>query len=81
MQSSVAEELVQVVENASERLRRLSDSKASLKPAPGQWSKKEILGHLIDSGVNNHHCFIRAQQVEEFIFAGYEQDHWVSHQD
>ena len=23
------------------------------KPAPGKWSKKEILGHLIDSAINN----------------------------
>ena len=31
------------------------------KSAPEKWSKKEILGHLIDSATNNHQRFIRAQ--------------------
>lgn len=33
----------------------------SLKPAPAQWSKKEIIGHLIDSAVANHQRFVRGQ--------------------
>lgn len=33
----------------------------SLKPAPAQWSKKEIIGHLIDSAVTNHQRFVRGQ--------------------
>ena len=51
-----------------------------LRGAPGTWSKKEILGHLLDSAVNNHHRFIRAQQVEELTFPAYAQDHWVRSQ-
>src|SRR5690606_10608830 len=31
------------------------------KPAPDKWSKKEILGHLIDSATNNHHRVVRGQ--------------------
>ena len=81
MQSTVADELIQVVEGATERLRSLSDSEVSTKPAPGEWSKKETLGHLIDSAVNNHHRFIRAQEAGEFVFPEYEQDDWVSLQD
>ena len=30
--------------------------------------------------VNNHHRFVRAQQVQELTFPAYEQDHWVSAQ-
>ncbi|MDQ2794949.1 MAG: DinB family protein [Bacteroidota bacterium] len=26
----------------------------SINPGPGRWSRKEILGHLIDSALNNH---------------------------
>jgi DinB superfamily len=80
MATDVAGELLSVVESASESLRRIGDSEASLRSVPGQWSKKEILGHLLDSAVNNHHRFVRAQQVEAFTFPAYEQEYWVSSQ-
>ncbi len=31
------------------------------KPALGMWSKKEIIGHLINSATNNYHRFVSAQ--------------------
>jgi hypothetical protein len=80
MASNVAGELLSVVEAASESLRRVDDREASQMNVPGQWSKKEILGHLLDSAVNNHHRFIRAQEVEELTFPAYDQPHWVSSQ-
>jgi DinB superfamily len=80
MATNVAGELLSVVESASESLRRIGDPEASLKSAPDSWSKKEILGHLVDSAVNNHHRFVRAQQVEELTFPAYAQEHWVSSQ-
>jgi hypothetical protein len=80
MVTDVAGELLSVVEAASEALRGIGDPEASLKSAPGSWSKKEILGHLLDSAVNNHHRFVRAQQVEQLIFPAYEQEHWVGSQ-
>ncbi len=45
------------------------------KSAPGKWSKKEILGHLIDSATNNHQRFIRAQ-FENIPTISYDQDNW-----
>jgi hypothetical protein len=80
MASDVAGELLDVVEAASESLRGIGDAEASLKSATDDWSKKEILGHLLDSAVNNHHRFVRAQQVEELIFPAYDQERWVSSQ-
>jgi len=80
MAADVAGELLSVVEAASESLRRIGDPEASLRSGSGTWSKKEILGHLVDSAVNNHHRFVRAQQVEELTFPAYEQEHWVSSQ-
>ena len=41
------------------------------------WSRKEIIGHLIDSASNNHQRFVRAQFTDELVFAGYEQENWV----
>ncbi|NOW93853.1 DinB family protein [Mucilaginibacter sp. SG564] len=46
-------------------------------PAPGKWSKKEILGHLIDSAQINLQRFIRCTYEENFRLT-YEQDAWVS---
>ncbi len=40
-----------------------------------KWSKKEILGHLIDSATNNHHRFVRGQ-FEEHPEISYDQNNW-----
>ena len=80
MRIDVASELVRVVEAASESRSRIGDAEASFKRDSGKWSKKEVLGHLVDSAVNNHHRFVRAQQVEELTFPHYEQEHWVNSQ-
>ncbi|MET2985921.1 DinB family protein [Aureibaculum conchae] len=36
-----------------EYISKSSDTELSLKANPEKWSKKEIIGHLIDSGINN----------------------------
>lgn len=45
-----------------------------------KWSKKEILGHLIDSASNNHQRFVRFVTQGETEFKGYRQDEWVAFQ-
>jgi DinB superfamily len=60
------------------RLVDLSD--VAHKPAPDRWSKKELLGHLIDSAVNNHVRFVRAQSAPRTEFLRYEQEFWVATQ-
>ena len=53
------------------------------KPArEGRWSRQEIVGHLIDSGLNNHQRFVRAQIPAHLdhgalVIDGYAQDDWV----
>jgi hypothetical protein len=72
-----AAELVEVVKTVSQRLENVSEEEASVRPSANDWSKKEIVGHLIDSATNNHHRFIRAQQEDELVFPAYEQEEWV----
>ena len=36
-------------------INQIPEQEFSSKPAPDKWSKKEILGHIIDSATNNHH--------------------------
>lgn len=59
-------------------LQKIGESDAGIKPAPGKWSHKEELGHLIDSATNNHVRFVRASAEPNFRGSGYEQDVWVS---
>ncbi|HJU53330.1 MAG TPA: DinB family protein [Pyrinomonadaceae bacterium] len=81
MVTGVAEELLRVVESTAERLRAVSEAEAAGAAAGGKWSKKQILGHLIDSAANNHQRFVRAQEGAEFNGPRYEQEHWVGVQD
>ena len=62
------------------RLVDFSEAAVTHKPAPDRWSKKELLGHLIDSATNNHQRFVRAQSVPRLEFPGYEQEFWVATQ-
>jgi hypothetical protein len=76
--SRIGARLASDVESATERLQRLGESEASAPRAPGKWSPKEILGHLIDSASNNHQRFVRAQLAPSLLrIPGYEQERWV----
>ena len=73
---SVANDLQSALKIA-DRLREIKDAQASVRPAPGKWSPKEILGHLIDSAANNHQRFIRLQLASRIDLPGYDGDEWV----
>lgn len=78
--TSVETELREALAAAEPRLSRLSEEEASRAPAPGKWSVKQEVGHLIDSASNNHQRFVRAQFTDDLVFPGYEQEAWVSAQ-
>ena len=69
--------LASVVTHALPLLSAIPEDAAAKKPAPNKWSKKEILGHLIDSAANNHQRFMRLQLQTEISLPGYDQDNWV----
>jgi hypothetical protein len=72
------ERLRAAIASASRRLAAISDAEAAKPPAPGKWSPKQIIGHLIDSASNNHQRFVRANFTEDLIFPGYDQEQWVA---
>ena len=47
------------------------------KPSANKWSKKEIIGHLIDSAQVNLQRFVRCTYEENFKLI-YAQDEWVA---
>ena len=76
--SDLTSDLRRTLDEAAPRLAALTESQVARRPAPGKWSAKEILGHLVDSAANNHARFVLAQGRADLDFPGYEQDRWVS---
>lgn len=74
--NSVASELLEVINEYLLQLNALNGEQSSVKPLPNKWSKKEIIGHLIDSAQNNIRRFIVAQHEENPAII-YKQDDWV----
>lgn len=70
------DELRQVVNGAAPRLLALGDASATPR-APGKWSPRQVIGHLLDSASNNHQRFVRGQLQDDLIFPGYAQEDWV----
>ena len=76
--SAIAGELRQIVDAALVKLHSIADARSARPLAPGKWSPKQVIGHLIDSASNNHQRFVRAQQTPALEFPGYQQDLWVA---
>lgn len=72
------ESLLASVERAAPALAALGDEQSRRQPAPGKWSPREVIGHLVDSASNNHQRFVRAQMQDNLLFQGYDQARWVS---
>ena len=72
--STVDAHLRTVVASAIPALTAIADVASAVPRAPGKWSRKEILGHLIDSALNNHERFVRAQFTDDLMCPTYDQD-------
>jgi len=48
------------------------------RPSGKGWSRREELGHLIDSALNNHQRIVRAALEPSYAGPGYEPDGWVA---
>ena len=50
---ATAKELKSIVEEYAKKFAQFSEEEMEAKPNAKKWSKKEVIGHLIDSGQNN----------------------------
>ncbi len=66
-----------LVEDYNNELQLLDSSKTGIKEKPEKWTKKEVLGHLIDSAINNYTRFVNLQYNPSLGFTRYDQDKWV----
>jgi hypothetical protein len=72
------EGLEAIIPRYSKLLRAVPVTEMDAKPSPGKWSKKEQVGHLIDSAQNNIRRFLEAQYQSEPPTIVYNQDEWVT---
>lgn len=71
-------QLDRFIQNLPFKAGRLSNKEWERKPNPEKWSKKEILGHLIDSALNNLKRFTEIQyQLGTYQVVTYQQDRLV----
>jgi hypothetical protein len=75
-----ARHLKEIINKANPLLKAIKEKDAAFKSEPDEWSKKEIIGHLIDSASNNHQKFVRLMQSENLDFVRYDQEQWVTNQ-
>ncbi len=76
----IAQSLEALIDRTAHKLFDIPEADSEVRPAPGKWSKKEIIGHLIDSASNNHQRFVRAQETQALTIPGYTQNFWVDRQ-
>ncbi len=76
-ENSTSEKIREAITAAKPEILKISPETAGKKENPNKWSKKEILGHLIDSASNNHQRFVRGAQNIAGNFPVYNQDRWV----
>jgi hypothetical protein len=74
--AALSSELLQVVNSAEPILQRVSAEESRAPVLPGGWSRRQLLGHLIDSASNNHQRFVRASLADLIDFPGYDQNGW-----
>lgn len=74
---TIADQIRQVIATAKPKLLNLAPEIAHQKENPDNWSRQEILGHLIDSALNNHQRFVRGAQDVAGDFPTYNQTRWV----
>lgn len=76
------EELDEMLVSGQDTFLDFKDEQLEQPLSEGKWSRKEIIGHLIDSALNNVQRFTRAQIPADLVqgvlvVSGYAQNDWV----
>jgi len=71
------ERFAAVIEAGAQRLNDISTADSAHRFDADAWSRREELGHLVDSAVNNYARLVRTQQEADPQLPGYAQDAWV----
>jgi uncharacterized damage-inducible protein DinB len=77
MSSDLGVQFQRRIDAATVRLQTVTEAESNASLRTGGWSRKEVLGHLIDSALNNHHRFVNAALQGYYEGLPYEQQGWV----
>ena len=78
MPNSVAGEFRTQLEELQRRLLALPARLADMPWRAGGWTRKQIVGHLLDSATNNRQRYVRASTDGVYAGPRYQQDAWVA---
>jgi hypothetical protein len=85
-----ANQLARLIHDVTAIFQQFGEVELQSRSVPGKWSKKEILGHLIDSAINNLKRFtemqflpspyqLRSYQQEELVIVNHYQELPITH--
>lgn len=76
--NGLLERLHQLLELLNSRFTDYDEQELSCPLQPGGWSRRQILGHLLDSATNNYRRFVLCQlDAAPYRMAPYQQNEWV----
>src|SRR5690348_15824758 len=78
MPTQIAREFRSRLSELGRVLIAVSPALADVPWREGGWTRKQIIGHLLDSAANNRQRFVRAAIEGGYTGPGYEQDAWVA---
>ncbi len=79
---NTTERLEALLNFGSKYISKVPESELVFKPNPLKWSKKQILGHLIDSAINNLQRFTEIQfETKPYKIRSYSQEGLVNAND
>src|SRR5947209_18258108 len=75
---ALSQSLFETITVEEPRLHSMSEQAASSSPRAAAWTRKQELGHLIDSATNNRVRFIRGALENGFAGPSYDGEGWVA---
>lgn len=75
--SQALERFSAVLERDFKRLESMTFAQVETPREAGNWTPKQIIGHLTDSAANNHQRFVRGQLEPQPTYDFYDQNAWM----
>jgi len=76
--NAAMQQLEKYIETFPIKLKQFSSEELLKRPAKGKWSKQEVLGHLIDSAINNLKRFTEIQFLPQpYTVISYQQNELI----
>src|SRR5580698_6878978 len=73
---TLSAKLMAAINSAEAKLIAVTEEESAKAALPGGWSRKQLIGHLIDSACNNHQRFVKAALQDSVTLPGYDQEGW-----